>query len=69
MYCLYKETTKDWSTPVKNHIYMLSKDKQWLYGMVIGNDLKVFKNRMKFDTRYRTFKLITNKDMLHAETV
>lgn len=66
MYKLFKETTKDWSTPVANHVYMLSPDKQWLYGMVVPNtrELRVFKKRIQFSPRYRTFKVVTHKDQL-----
>jgi hypothetical protein len=59
---VFKETTKTWSTPVKNHTYILSDDKRWLYGMVAegrpAREVKMFKNRIGFDTRYRTFKEI-----------
>jgi hypothetical protein len=65
-YKLFKETTKDWSSPVTNHIYMLSPDKQWMYGMVMPEtrELRVFKNRIQFSTRYRTFKVVTSKDQI-----
>lgn len=64
MYKLFKETTKDWSDPTPNHIYMLSPDKQWMYGYVRAGtrDLQVFKKRIQFSTRYRTFKVVTSKD-------
>ncbi len=64
MYKLFKETTKDWSTPVANHVYMLSPDKQWMYGMIVPNtrELRVFKKRIQFSARYRTFKVVTNKN-------
>lgn len=61
---LYKETTSDWATPTKNHTYLLSDNKEWLYGIVRGKDLEVFKTKMKFNTRYRTFKLVRTKDDL-----
>ena len=63
-YKLFKETTKDWSTPVANHVYMLSPDKQWLYGMVVPNtrELRVFKKRIQFSPRYRTFKVVTKEE-------
>lgn len=66
MYKLFKETTKDWSTPVANHVYMLSPDKQWLYGMVVPNtrELRVFKKRIQFSPRYRTFVALSNKDQI-----
>ena len=64
---LFKETTSDWSTPTKNHIYLLSDNKQWVYGIVRAGtrDLEVFKNRMQFNTRYRTFKQIRSKDEIY----
>jgi hypothetical protein len=66
MYKLFKETTKDWSSPVTNHVYMLSPDKQWMYGMVIPatRELRVFKKRIQFSSRYRTFVVVTNKDQI-----
>ena len=66
MYKLFKETTSDWSTPVTNHIYLLSPDKQWMYGMVKAGtrDLQMFKKRIQFSARYRTFKVVTHKDQI-----
>jgi hypothetical protein len=48
---LFKETTVDWAVPTKNHTYLLSDNKEWLYGIVRGNDLEVLKNRVKFSPR------------------
>ncbi len=64
MYKLFKETTKDWTANTPNHIYMLSPDKQWMYGFVrVGTrDLQVLKNRIQFSARYRTFKVVTKKE-------
>ena len=66
MYKLFKETTSDWSTPVTNHIYLLSPDKQWMYGMVMPEtrELRVFKKRIQFSARYRTFKVVTHRDQI-----
>ena len=63
---LFKETTVDWAVPTKNHTYLLSDNKEWLYGIVRGNDLEVLKNRVKFSPRYRTFKVVCNKEELHS---
>jgi hypothetical protein len=54
---LFRETTKDWQQPTPNHAYVLSDDKQWMYGYVKAGtrDLITLKNRIKFSTRYRTF--------------
>ena len=54
---LFRETTKDWAVPQANHAYVLSDDKQWMYGYVKAGtrDLITLKNRIRFDTRYRTF--------------
>ena len=57
---VFRETTSDWSVPQKNHTYILSPDKRWMYGYVnkgkSGKDVVMLKNRLQFDTRYRTFK-------------
>jgi hypothetical protein len=57
---VFRETTKDWADPTyKNGTYILSPDKQWLYGYIpasgTAKDVKMLKNRIRFDTRYRTF--------------
>lgn len=61
---LYKETTSDWSTPTKNHTYLLSDNKEWLYGIVREGtrDLEMLRQRIKFSTSRRTFKLVRTKD-------
>jgi hypothetical protein len=56
----FRETTKDWSdASAKNHTYILSPDKRWLYGFVPSgqpaSSVKMLKNRVGFDARYRTF--------------
>jgi hypothetical protein len=40
-----------------NHAYVLSDDKQWMYGYVKAGtrELVEFRNRIQFNTRYRTF--------------
>jgi hypothetical protein len=57
---VFRETTKDWSVPQKNHTYILSSNKQWMYGYITegksARDVVMLKNRMQFNTRYRTFK-------------
>lgn len=54
---LFRETTKDWQVPQQNHAYVLSDDKQWMYGYVKAGtrDLITLSKRIRFDTRYRTF--------------
>ena len=57
---VFRETTSDWADPnIKNGTYILSPDKQWLYGYIAGgkpaSTVKMLKNRIRFDTRYRTF--------------
>ncbi len=54
---LFRETTKDWQQPTPNHAYVLSDDKQWMYGYVKAGtrDLITLSKRIRFDTRYRTF--------------
>ena len=57
---VFRETTSDWADPsIKNGTYILSPDKQWLYGYIpagkCGRDVKLFKNRIQFDKRHRTF--------------
>ena len=57
---VFRETTSDWAESyVKNGTYILSPDKQWLYGFIPAGarakDVKMLKNRIRFDKRYRTF--------------
>jgi hypothetical protein len=58
---VFRETTSDWAegSNVKNGTYILSPDKQWMYGYIpwgkCGRDVKLFKNRIQFDKRHRTF--------------
>jgi hypothetical protein len=57
---VFRETTADWADPyIKNGTYILSPDKQWMYGYVPhggkAKDVKMLKNRIRFDKRYRTF--------------
>jgi hypothetical protein len=54
----FQETTRDWKTPVSNHIYYLTDDKQSMIAFY-NVDTKVVKKFIKpirFDTKYRTFK-------------
>lgn len=57
---VFRETTADWSVPQKNHTYILSANKQWMYGYITegksARDVVMLKNRMQFNTRYRTFR-------------
>lgn len=61
---LYKETTSTWTVPTKNHTYLLSDNKEWLYGIVRAGtrDLEMLSSRIKFSASRRTFKLVRTKD-------
>jgi hypothetical protein len=57
---VFRETTKDWADPyIKNGTYILSPNKEWLYGYIPAgaraSEVKMLKNRIRFDKRYRTF--------------
>ena len=54
----FLETTKDWKTPVSNHIYYLTDDKQSMIAFynVDTKVVKKFVNPIRFNTKYRTFK-------------
>lgn len=62
---VFVETTKDWSVPQENHTYILSPDKRWMYGYVpkgkSARDAVMLKNRLQFDTRYRTFRELKSR--------
>ena len=62
---VFRETTRDWKDKVANHTYMLSPDKQWMYGFIpIGKPtsaVKMFSKRIQFYSRYRTFKEMKSK--------
>jgi hypothetical protein len=57
---VFRETTSTWTVKQANHTYILSPNKEWMYGYVPADQpaskAKLLKNRIKFDTRYRTFK-------------
>lgn len=57
---LFRETTVWKGCQQANHVYALSDDKQWMYGYVKqGTSVLIEMNkRIRFDTRYRTFKEI-----------
>jgi hypothetical protein len=57
---LFRETTVWDKVQQANHVYALSDDKQWMYGYVKqGTSVLIEMNkRIRFDTRYRTFKEI-----------
>ena len=57
---LFRETTVWDKVQQANHAYALSDDKQWMYGYVKqGTAVLIEMNkRIRFDTRYRTFKEI-----------
>lgn len=54
----FQETTRDWKTPVSNHIYYLTDDKQSMIAFynVDTKTVKKFINPIRFNTKYRTFK-------------
>jgi hypothetical protein len=54
----YKETTKDWSVPTPNHVYLLTTDKSKLYGYIKAGteEVTVFGKPYNFDSRRRTFQ-------------
>ena len=56
---LFRETTKWPKAPFAlNHSYVLSDDKQWMYGYVKVTEPTIlieFSKRIRFDARYRTF--------------
>jgi hypothetical protein len=55
---VFRETTKGDYYP--NHTYILSPNKEFLYGYVKTGrpaaEVKFLKNRVRFDSRHRTFK-------------
>ena len=57
---VFRETTKDWTVKQDNHVYILSDDKQWMYGYIPkgqpASAVRMLKQRIQFSTRYRTFK-------------
>jgi hypothetical protein len=59
---VFKETTKDWSVPQANHTYIVDDKKEYLYGYVPAGrpakEVRMLKNKIRFDWRYRTFKEI-----------
>lgn len=61
---LFKETTSDWTVPTKNHTYLLSDNKEWLYGIVRAGtrDLEMLGARIKFSASRRTFKLVRTRN-------
>jgi hypothetical protein len=54
---VFRETTKGDYYP--NHTYILSPNKEFLYGYVKTGrpaaEVKMLKNRVRFDSRHRTF--------------
>lgn len=56
---VFRETTDTWTVPQKNHTYILSPNKEWMYGYVpagkSAKDAVMLKNRIQFSGRYRTF--------------
>lgn len=53
------ETTV-WEGPARNHRYILSDDKSWLYGYIRDDQDRpdLFTKPMRFDARGRQFKLL-----------
>lgn len=60
---VFQETTKDWVGNVTNHIYYTNDSKSQIiafYNTVTG-EVKKFKNPIRWDMRYRTFKELKHK--------
>ena len=56
---LLKETS-EWPDSTPNHTYVVSDNKEFVYGYIMQGALKIemFKNRSRFHQRYRKFKLL-----------
>ena len=56
---IVQETTK-WDDNTPNHVYVLSDDKQSMYGYInsVTGKATKFNGRRGFNPRYRTFRLI-----------
>jgi len=56
---VFRETTVWDDAYIKNGTYILSPNKEWLYGYIAhgqpASTVKMLKNRIRFDKRYRTF--------------
>lgn len=60
---VFQETTKDWVGNVTNHIYYTNDSKSKIiafYNTVTG-EVKKFKQPIRWDMRYRTFKELKHK--------
>lgn len=60
---VFQETTKDWVGNVTNHIYYTNDSKSQIiafYNTVTG-EVKKFKQPIRWDMRYRTFKELKHK--------
>ncbi len=57
---LAKETTVWDSVGQPNHMYLMADDMSKIYGYFKKNtkDFQMFKNPIRFDKRYRTFKIL-----------
>lgn len=60
---VFQETTKDWVGNVTNHIYYTSDSKSKIYAFynTVTGEIKKFKNPIRWDMRYRTFKELKHK--------
>jgi hypothetical protein len=60
---VFQETTKDWVGNVSNHVYLLTdnKEKMVAFYNVDTGVIKKFKQPIRFDMRYRTFKELKHK--------
>lgn len=56
---ILKETSK-WPDSTPNHTYIVSDNKEFVYGYIKEGALKIelFRNRSRFHQRYRKFKLL-----------
>lgn len=56
---VFRETTATWTVKQANHTYILSPNKEWMYGYVpagkSAKDAVMLKSRILFGSRYRTF--------------
>ena len=55
--------TSEWLDDTPNHVYFLDDSKSKMYAYVIQGDIevtKVFKNPIRFDSRYRKFVEVPN---------
>jgi hypothetical protein len=59
---VFRETTKDWTDKTPNHTYILSPDKQWMYGYVKAStgEIQEMGTPYRFKASGRKFKEVNN---------